>query len=105
MPPVLRRWGRQGEQSEEVPDQVSTRCQNPVPEELDPVAGSTGGSVVDNRVEQLTAQIGEIHQEMGTLIRLLAEQRESSQDQAPPAPPQLQAPIEEQQPAQMGQYL
>ena len=76
MPPVLRRRGRQGEQSEEVPDQVSTGRQNPVPKELDSVVGSTGGSVADNRVEQLAAQIGEIHQEMGTLIRLMAEQRE-----------------------------
>ena len=105
MPPVLRRRGRQGEQSEEVPDQVSTGRQSPVPEKLDPAAGSTGGSVADNRVEQLAAQIGEIRKEMGTLIRLLAEQREPRQDQAPPAPPQPQAPIEEQQPAQMGQYL
>ena len=60
MPPVLRRRSRQGEQSEEVPDQVSKGCQNPVPEELDPTAGSTGGSVADNRVERLEAQIGEI---------------------------------------------
>ena len=95
MPPVLRRRGRQGEQSEEVPDQVFTGRQNPVPEELDPAAGSTGGSVANNRVEQLAAQIGEIRQEMGTLIRLLAEQREPRQDQAPPAPPQPQVPIEE----------
>ena len=51
MPPILRRRGRQGEQSEEVPDQVSTGHQNPVPEELDPAAGSTGGLVVDNSVE------------------------------------------------------
>ena len=108
MPPVLRRRGRQREQSEEVPDQISTGPQNPVPEELDPTAGSIGGSVADNRVERLEAQIGEIRQEMGTLIRLLAEQREPRQDRAPPAPPappQPQAPIEEQQPAQMGQYL
>ena len=76
-----------------------------MPEELDPAAGSTSGSVADNRVEQLAAQIGEIRQEMSTLIRLIAEQREPRQDQAPPAPPQPQAPIEEQQPAQMGQYL
>ena len=45
MPPVLRRRDRQGEQSEEVPDQVFTGRQNLVPEELDPAAGSTGGSV------------------------------------------------------------
>ena len=50
MPPVLRRRGRQGEQSDKVPDQVSTRCQNLVFEELDPTAGSTGGLVADNRV-------------------------------------------------------
>ena len=62
MPPVLRRWGRQEEQSEEVPDQISTGCQNSVPEELDLAAGSTGGSVADNRVEQLAAEIGEICQ-------------------------------------------
>ena len=95
MPPVLRRRGRQGEQSEEVPDQVSTRRQNPVPEELDLAAGSIGGSVADNRVKQLAVQIGEICQEMGTLIRLLAEQREPRQDQAPLAPPQPKAPIKE----------
>ena len=55
MPPVLRRRGRQGEQSEEVLDQVSTGRQNPVLEELDPAAGSTGGSVADNKLssEQL----------------------------------------------------
>ena len=88
MPPVLRRRGKQGEQSEAVPDQVSTGRQNPVPEVLDPAVGSTGGSVTDNRVEQLAAQIGEMRQEMDTLIRLLAEQREPRQDQAPPAPPQ-----------------
>ena len=62
-------------------------CQNPVPEKLDPTVGSTGGSVADNRVKQLTAKIGEIHQEMQTLIWLLAEQRQPRQDQAPPAPP------------------
>ena len=43
MPPVLRRRGRQGEQLDEVPDQVSMGRQNPVLEVLDPVAGSTGG--------------------------------------------------------------
>ena len=51
MPPVLRRRGRQVEQSGEVFDQISTGCQNHVPEELDPVAGYIGGSVTDNRVE------------------------------------------------------
>ena len=76
MPPVLRRRGRQKEQLEEVPDQIFTRRQNPVPEELDPTAGSTGGSVADNRVEQLAAKIGEIRQEMQTLMGLLAEQRQ-----------------------------
>ena len=60
MPPVLRRWGRQGKQLEKVPDQVFTGRQSPVPEKLDPTAGSTGGSVADNRVERLEAQIGEI---------------------------------------------
>ena len=74
MPIVLRRRGRQGEQSDEVPDQISTGRQNPVPEELDPVARSTGGSIADNRVKQLAAEIGEIRQEMRTLIGLLAEQ-------------------------------
>ena len=99
----MRRWGRQGERSDEVPDQISTECQNPIPEELDPVVGSIGGSVTDNRVEQLAAEIGEIRQEMRTLIGLLAEQRQSRQDQAPlalPAPPRPQAPLKEQQPAQ-----
>ena len=86
MPLVLRRRDRQ-EQSEEVPDQISTGRQNPVPEELDPAVGSTGGSVADNRVEQLAAEIGEIRQKMQTLIGLLAEQRQPRQDQAPPAPP------------------
>ena len=76
MPPVLRRRGRQEERSEEVPDQVSTGRQNPVPEELDPTAGSTGGSVADNRVEQLAAEIGEIRHEIRTLIEMLAEQRQ-----------------------------
>ena len=75
MPPVLRRRGRQEEQSVEVPDQISTGRQNPVLEELDPAAGSTSGSVADNRVEQLTTEIGEIRQKMRTLIGLLAEQR------------------------------
>ena len=51
MPSVLRRWGRQEERSEEVPDQVSTGRQNPVLEELDPAVGSIGESVADNRVE------------------------------------------------------
>ena len=105
MPPVLKRRGRQKEQLEEVPDQISTGRQNPVPEELDLAAGSTGGSVANNRVEQLAAEIGEIHQEMRQLIGLLAEQRQPRQDQAPPAPPQLQAPLAEQQPMQPGQYL
>ena len=105
MPPVLRRRDRQGEQSDEVPDQISTGRQNLVPEELDPVAGSTGGSVADNRVEQLAAEIAKIHQGMRTLIGLLAEQRQPRQDQVPPAPPLPQAPLEEQQPAQQGQYL
>ena len=51
MPLVLRRRGRQEERLEEVPDQVSTGCQNSISEELDPAAGSTGGLVVDNSVE------------------------------------------------------
>ena len=77
MPPILKkRQGRQEERSEEVPDQVSTGRQNFVPEELDPVAGSTGGSVADIRVEQLAAKIGEIRNEMRTLIKMLAEQRQ-----------------------------
>ena len=63
------------EQSGEVPDQISTRCQNPVLEDLDPAVGSIGESVADNRVEQLAAKIGEIHHEMRTLIEMLAEQR------------------------------
>ena len=101
----MRRRGRQEEQSEEVPNQISTGWQNPVPEELDPVVGSTGGSVADSRVEQLAAEIDEIRQEMQTLIGLLAEQRQPRQDQAPPTPPQPQAPIAEQQPMQPSQYL
>ena len=72
---ILRRRGRQEERSEEVPDQVSTGRQNPVPEELDSAAGSTGGSVADNSVEQLAVEIGEIRHEMRTLIKILAEQR------------------------------
>ena len=75
MPPVLKRWGRQVERSEDVPDQVSTGHQNLVLKELDPAAGSTGGSVADNRVEQLIAEIGEIRHEMRNLIEMLAEQR------------------------------
>ena len=74
MPPVLRRRGRQVE-SDEVPDQISMGCQNHVPEELDPAAGSTSGSVADNSVEQLAVEIGEIRHEMRTLIEMLAKQR------------------------------
>ena len=73
MPPVLRRRGRQEERSEEVFDQVSTGRQYPVPEELDPAVGSTGGSVADNNVEQLAVEIGEIRYEMRTLIEMLVE--------------------------------
>ena len=108
MPPVLRRRGRQGEQSDEIPDQISTGRQNTIPKELDPAVGSTGGSVADNRVEQLAAEIGEIRPEMRTLIEMLAEQKQPRQDQAPsvpPAPPQPQAPLAKQQPMQPGQYL
>ena len=72
MPSVLRRRDRQGEQSDEVSDHVSTRRQNPIPEELDPAAGFTGGSIANNRVEQLAVEIGEIRQELRTLIGLLA---------------------------------
>ena len=86
MPLVLRRQGRLGEQSNEVSDQVSTRCQNLVPEELDSAAGSAGGLVAENRVKQLAAEIGEICHEMRTLIELLVEQRQPKQDQAPPTP-------------------
>ena len=75
MPPIWKRRGRQEERLEEVPDQVSTGRQNFVPEELDPVAGSTGGSVADNSVEQLAIEIGEIRHEMRTLIEMLAEHR------------------------------
>ena len=75
MPLVLKRWGRQEEQSVEVPKQVFMGHQNPIPEEFDSVAGSTGGSAVENRVEQLAAEIDEIRHEMRTLIELLAEQR------------------------------
>ena len=49
------------------------RRQNPVPEKLDPAVGSTGGSTIENRVEQLAAKIYEIRHEMRTLIELLAE--------------------------------
>ena len=87
MPPVLRRQGRQGEQSDEVPDQVSTRSQNLVPEELDPTTGFIGRSTTENRVKQLAAEIGEIRHEMRTLIELLTEQRQPRQDQAPSTPP------------------
>ena len=75
MPLVLRRRGRQEERSEEVPNQVSTRRQNFVPEELDPAVGSTGGSIANNSVEQLAVEIGEIRHEMRTLIEMLVEQR------------------------------
>ena len=75
MPSVLRRWGRQVEQSSEVPDQICTGCQNHVPEELDPAAGSTSGSVADNSVEQLAVEIDQVRHEMRTLIEMLAEQR------------------------------
>ena len=51
MPLVLRRRDRQEERSEEVPNQVSTGCQNPVLEDLDLAARSIGASVADNRVE------------------------------------------------------
>ena len=53
---------------------------NFVPEELDPATGSTGGSVADNRIEQLAAKFSKIRQEMRTLIGLLAEQRQPRQD-------------------------
>ena len=56
----MRRRGRQEEQSDEVPEQVFTGRQNPVPEELYLAAGSTGGSAADGRVEQLATEIGEI---------------------------------------------
>ena len=51
MPPILRGHGKQGELSNEVPNQVSLGRQNSVPKELDLVSGSTGGSVIENRVE------------------------------------------------------
>ena len=105
MPLVLRRRGRQGKQSDEIPDQVSIGRQNPVPEELDPAVGSTGGSAAKDRVEQLAAEIGEIRHEMRTLIELLAERRQPRQDQALPPVPRPQAPLEKQQPTQQGQYL
>ena len=95
MPLVLRRRGRQGEQSNEVLDQVFTGRQNLVLEELDPVAGSTDGSVAEDRVEQLAAKIGEIRHEMRMLIELLAEQTQPRQDQAPLTLPRSQAPLEE----------
>ena len=81
--PILKRRGRQEERSEEVPDQVFTGRQNSVSEELDPAAGSFGGLVVDNSVEQLTVEIGELRHEIRTLIEMLAEQRKPRQDQAP----------------------
>ena len=68
MPLVLRRRDRQKEQSDEVSEQVSTGCQNLVPKELDPIAGSTNGSATKNRVKQLAVEIGEICHEMITLI-------------------------------------
>ena len=64
------------EQSGEVFDQISTGCQNHVPQELDLAAGSTDGSVADNSVEQLAVEIGEIRHEMRTLIEMLAKQRQ-----------------------------
>ena len=70
---MLRRRGRQGEQSDEVPDQISTGHQNPVLEELDPAAGSTSRSIANDRVEQLVAEIYEIRHGMRTLIEILVE--------------------------------
>ena len=102
MPSVLRRRGRQEEQSDEVPEQVSMGRQNSILEKLDPTARSTSGLAAKNRVEQLAAEIGEIRHKMRILIELLAQQRQPRQDQAPPTPPQSQAPLEEQQPAQQG---
>ena len=58
-----------------------------------------------NKVEKLAIEIGEIRHEMRTLIELLGEQRQPRQDQAPSALPWSQAPLEEQQLAQQGQYL
>ena len=72
------------------------RHQNPVPEELDLAAGSTGGSVTENRIEQLAVEIGETRHEMRTLIELLAKQRQPRQDSALLTPPRSQAPLEEQ---------
>ena len=76
MPPVLRRRGRQEEQSDKVLEQVFTGRQNPVPEKVEPTVGSTIRSAADGRVEQLAAEIGEIRHEMRILIELLAEQRQ-----------------------------
>ena len=76
----MRRRGRQEERSEEVPDQVFMGHQNSIPKELDLAVGSTGGSVADNRVEQLTTEIGEVRNEMRNLIEMLAEQRLPRQD-------------------------
>ena len=98
MPLVLRRWGRQEEQSDEVPEQAFTRRQNPVHEEVDPTVGSAVGSVADGRLEQLAVEIGGIRHEMRTLIGLLVKQRQPRQDQAPPTPLRPQARLEEQQP-------
>ena len=76
MPLVLRRRGRQEEQLDEVLQHVSTGRKNPIPEEIDPAARSTDGSAAENRVKQLTTEIGEIRHEMRTLNELLAEQRQ-----------------------------
>ena len=72
----MRRRGRQEKQSDEVLNQVSTGRQNPVLKKLDPDAESIGGSAVEDRVEQLAVEIGEIRHEMRTLIELLVERRQ-----------------------------
>ena len=69
----MRRRGRQGEQSDEVPEQVFTGRQNPVLVDFDLTVGSTGGSAIENRVKQLAAEITEIRHEMRILIELLVE--------------------------------
>ena len=51
MPPISRRRGRQEEQVDKVPKQVSMGHQNLAPKDLDPAVGSIGGSAAKNRVE------------------------------------------------------
>ena len=122
MPSITRKRtrGNQEERPYPVPDQVFMGRPGPVPRGQGRGRGrpprSVGAAAMEDRIDQLAADVEKMRQEVRNLMEMLADQRPPRQDQAPPAPPApqaTQAPSaliappqpQKQLPPQQGQYV